>query len=258
MHRVYDDAESRRILLHGTTVHGLENVGPDGVLTGEPRTYYDRSGPIGAVFGALDGDAPTLRVGAIGMGSGAVATYGRAGDTFTFYEIDDAVVRIARDPALFTFVPRSEATVDVVLGDGRLELQRNGDARYDLLVLDAFSSDSIPAHLMTREALALYQQRLADRGVVAFHISNRYFDFRGVLGRLAADAGLSGAVFEDTTLTPEQERAGKFASTWVVLARDPADLARATAGSDRWQPLGDGEGAPLWTDDYSNLLQVLR
>jgi spermidine synthase len=256
VNRVYADKanDGRHVLMNGTTVHGMEAFsGPD---AHQPTTYYAPSGPIGQYFAQLDADARPHEIGVVGLGSGALAAYGRPGDHFTYYEIDPAVIDIAEDRDLFTFVPDSKAKVDMVLGDGRIELEQRADARYDLLTVDAFSGDAIPVHLITDEALSLYLQRLAPHGVLAFHISNRYFDFAPVLARLAAQHGLTG-IIQDNPATPDEAAAGKLEATWVLLARTPADLGVA-AHDPRWQPLGSGAGAPLWTDSYSDLLHVFR
>jgi spermidine synthase len=257
VHRVYAEqaAGGRHVLLSGTTVHGIEEV--TGPAAGEPTAYYHRSGPIGQYFATVApaGGAPT-DVGVIGLGSGALAAYGRPGDHHTYYEIDEAVMAIAADPALFTFVPRSPATIRLQLGDGRRMLDADTGARYDTLVVDAFSGDSIPTHLMTDEAMDLYLDRLRPGGVIAFHVSNRYFDLAPVLARLASERGLAAAGQEDTP-TPDDEAEGKMASTWVLLSPDPAALARVTAGHP-WQPLIDAGTTPLWTDTYTDLLGTAR
>jgi hypothetical protein len=256
VNRVYADNanDGRHVLMNGTTVHGMEAF--TGAGAHQPTTYYAPSGPIGQYFGQLDADPQPHEIGVVGLGSGALAAYGRPGDHFTYYEIDPAVIDIAEDRNLFTFVPDSKARVDMVLGDGRIELEQRTAARYDLLTVDAFSGDAIPVHLITDEAVSLYLQRLAPHGVLAFHISNRYFDFAPVLGRLATEHGLTG-IIQDNPATAEESAAGKLEATWVLLARTPGDLG-AAVHDPRWHPLGSGAGAPLWTDSYSDLLHVFR
>jgi hypothetical protein len=222
----------------------------------QPTTYYAATGPIGQYFAQLDADPRRHAIGVVGLGSGALAAYGRAGDRFTYYEIDPAVVTIATDPSLFTFVSGSPATIEMKVGDGRIGLEDDASARYDLLTIDAFSGDAIPVHLMTDEAFDLYLRRLTPHGVIAVHISNRYFDFAPVLGRLAHQHGLTG-IIEDNPATAEEADEGKLEATWVLLARDRSDLG-AAAVDGQWQPLGDGAGAPLWTDSFSDLLHVFR
>jgi SAM-dependent methyltransferase len=251
VYRVVDDGDGRHSLVSGTTVHGRQDAGRPDV----PLTYYHPTGPIGQWFRAWAGDDASHRVAVVGLGTGALAAYGRPGDELTFYEIDPAVVDIATDPDLFTYVGDSAADVEMVLGDGRLSLAATDD-RYDLVVLDAFSSDAIPVHLMTQEALAIYRERLAPGGVIAFHVSNRYLDLAPVLARLAHDADLVGLVQRDAA-TAEERAAGKLASMWVLLAPGTDDLA-SVAGDERWRPLGDGDGAPMWTDSFSDVVSVLE
>jgi spermidine synthase len=190
------------------------------------------------------------------LGTGALAAYGRPGDRFTYYEIDQAVVDIARDRQLFTFLSDSPAAIDVEVGDGRLVLEQEPQRRFDLLIVDAFSGDAIPVHLITEEAIALYAQRITADGVIAFHISNRYFDFAPVIGQLAASVGFVAYV-QDDPATSAQEQEGKLEATWVVMARHPSDLP-TVIDDPRWHPLVADPAAPLWTDSYSDLLHVFR
>src|SRR5436309_1782835 len=184
---VKDDTGKILQLLHGTTVHGMERIVP--LECREPLGYYVRSGPIGDVFRALGDPAAGRRVAVAGLGAGALAAYANAGERWTYYEIDPAVQHIATDPKLFCYLHECPAEVRVVLGDARLSLAATGE-RYDLMILDAYSSDAIPVHLLTREALRLYLERLAPHGVLVLHLSNRYFDLVPLVARLAADAGL--------------------------------------------------------------------
>ena len=191
----------------------------------------------------------------IGLGTGTVACYGQPGQHFTFFEIDPAVERIARDPRYFTFLQDCPAQVKVVLGDARLSLQKIPDSSYDMIILDAFSSDAIPIHLMTREALALYRAKLKKGGILVFHISNRYLDLRRVLGALARDVGWIGLNQVDNQLSAKEIDEGKAPSSWVVMARDMQDLALLDPGA-RWRSLSRQPGQVLWTDDFSNILAV--
>jgi hypothetical protein len=254
VHRVYRAPGGRHILLNGTTVHGMENQ-VNGRLDDVPISYYGRQGPLGDVFAAL-ASGPPIRIAAIGAGAGSAAAYLRPGDQLTFFEIDDAVVRIASNPSLFSFVSDSKGSVRFVLGDGRIELGRSSGG-FDLVIVDAFSGDAIPTHLLTDEAIRLYVQRIALHGLLAFNVSNRYFDLEPVLARVAAQEGLSGVVRSDTAPTAEELDAGELPSTWVVIARSPDTLGSLTRSSG-WEPIGGGAGAPLWTDDYTDLLATLR
>lgn len=246
IHRV-TDVGSFRQLAHGTTIHGAQSLDP--AEASQPTTYYSTGGPIGDVMAARDGSA---RVGVVGLGAGAMAAYTVDGQAMTFFEIDPAVVRIAQDPRLFTYLSDSAGDIDVVLGDGRLTLADQPDATFDVLVLDAFSSDAVPVHLLTREAVELYRDKLAPGGVIAFHISNRHLDLQPVLGAIAGDLGMTGA----TARAPGSANLASTASEWVVLAVEPAALEFAAGGF--WTPLDTDPGLQAWTDDFSNILRIVR
>jgi hypothetical protein len=254
VHRVYVDQANgdRHVLLNGSTVHGMEY--PSGDHAGKPTTYYHPTGPIGRWFAAHEDDGPR-RVGVIGLGAGALAWYGREGDRMDFYEIDPSVVEIAERPDLFTFVDDSAAEIDVHVGDGRLLVADSSMPPADALVIDAFSGDSIPAHLLTTEAVELYLDAIADDGALVFHISNRFFDFTPVVARLAEESGLVAYQSADEP-TPEEEAQGKLGSTWVVVARTADDAG--IADEPAWERLDAPADAPLWTDQRSDLLSILR
>jgi hypothetical protein len=195
----------------------------------EPQTYFHRTGPIGQVFEAYEDTLAMRHVGLIGLGAGTLASYGQPGQKMTFYEIDPLVKRIAYNADWFTFIQDAlvrKVEIDVVLGDARLKLEDRARAgppdKFAFLVVDAFSSDAIPIHLITREALAIYLENLAQDGLLAFHISNRYLDLGPVLGNLAADVGLVGFIENDS----DDNIPGKTSSSWVVLARDENSLHR--------------------------------
>jgi SAM-dependent methyltransferase len=237
-------------LTHGNTIHGVQSLDPR--QRGEPLGYFTRTGPFGQAFGALE---PMMkqRVGVIGLGAGSLACYAARGERWTYYEIDPVVERIARDPRYFTFLQDCPADVDVILGDARLSLQKADDGQFGTLVLDAYNSDTVPLHLITREALALYLRKLAPDGALIFHISNRHLRLERVLGVLAQDAGL--------TCLAKAERStgftstGKLSSKWVVMARHPATLGRLMYDPSWLQPpphLKTG----LWTDDYASVFSV--
>mgnify|MGYP001213520901 FL=1 len=244
-----DPASWERRLMHGSILHGQQYL--DEALRRRPTSYYVESSGIGRLLGTL-ADRP-LAVGVVGLGAGTIAAYGKPGDSYRFFEIDPAVVGVAH--RYFSFIADSDALVDVVLGDGRLTLQRDPDARrFDVLAVDAFSGDSIPIHLLTREAVALYMDRLKPQGVIALHVSNRYLDLRPVVTRIAADLGLQIAYVED--LEGDDDGPSKSASDWLLLARsrDVLDLPGIAAGA-RAPPAA--RPARAWTDDYSNIVQVL-
>jgi hypothetical protein len=244
-------------LFHGSTLHGQQSLDPSS--SREPSTYFTRSGPIGQVFAALGPglDPPGTSVAVVGLGAGTLASYARPGQRWTFYEIDPAVERIARDPRFFTYLRDCEAeSLEIVLGDARHRLREAPDHAYRLVVLDAFSSDSLPVHLVSREAIRLYRAKLAAGGVLAFNLSNRYLDLDPVMGRQAEDAGLVCRIGPDTKLTPEQRDAGKQPSIWAVMAASEADLA-SLASDPRWRLPKLRRHAAAWTDDYSDLASYL-
>ena len=178
-HKVMLEPPTTRTLAHGNTTHGAQDLAPE--RRHEPLTYYHRTGPIGGVMAAWQGRPQRRRVGVVGLGAGSLAAYAAPGERWTFFEIDPAVIDTARDRGLFTFVGDARGAVDVVPGDARLSLAATPDATFGLLVLDAFSSDGVPAHLLTREAFALYLRKLAPGGVIAVHLSNRYLDLESVV-----------------------------------------------------------------------------
>ncbi len=226
--KTQEDGRDYYSLYSGSTLHGRQAVGA-GFDRGEPLAYYHRSGPIGQIFAACNGDAdPPRDLAVIGLGTGALAAYARKGQKLTFYEIDPRTADFCRDGGIFTYwsdAAERGARLKLVLGDARLTLAdeaQSGTEKCGILVVDAFNSDAIPIHLIDREALTVYLDRLADGGVLAFHISNLNLDLRPVLANLARDANLAGLYEEDGG----DGVPGKSASTWVVLARRKEDLAR--------------------------------
>jgi hypothetical protein len=251
-----DSGRNLHLLVHGNTVHGRQSLAPG--HEHEPLSYYSRTGPFGELYAGLRSTLGQARVGAIGLGAGSLASYAQSEQDWTYYEIDPAVERVARDPAYFTFLRDCAAReLRVVLGDGRLRLREAPDGGYDVLVLDAFSSDAVPVHLLTREAMRLYLQKLAPHGVLALHLSNRYLDLRPVVATLAKDAKLIGRFRDDRELGPGEREAGKDPSQWAVLARSAADLG-AIRRNMLWQPLTAPRDVPVWTDDYSNIVGVFK
>jgi hypothetical protein len=244
-----------RWLLHGTTLHGQQSLDPG--RQGEPFSYFHRTGPAGQLFAVLDARQRPLNVGVTGLGIGTLAAYARPGDAWTFYEIDPAVPRLARESGYFTYLRDAEgrgAVVRVVLGDARLRLEEAPDHGYDVLVLDAFSSDSLPVHLLTREAIELYLRKLREDGVLLFHISNRYLRLESMMACQARAADLVGYWQHDADVSGHP---GKEPSTYVVLARGSTPLEPLLANG-RWRPLPQEPGVGPWRDDFSNLLSVLR
>lgn len=255
------DTKGYTELRHGTTLHGRQANDPK--RRGEPLSYYHREGPIGHLFAELQRRSPSLRLAVIGLGTGTLAAYARPGDAITFYEIDRLVRDIAFDRAYFTYTTDATArgvSQRVELGDARVRLERVKRERpsehYDLIVVDAFSSDAIPVHLLTREALQLYLDMLAPGGVLVLHISNRYLDLEPVVANLAEDAALGGRLIGDDE---SEEIAGANRSTWVVLA-PAAEALGGLVKDERWSAEGlePDPRVGVWTDDFHNLLSVLK
>ncbi len=242
-------------LMHGTTLHGMQAIDPASAR--RARGYYDASGPLGQFFAAFDAQARLKRVALVGLGTGGITPYAREGQEWTYYEIDPTVERIARDTRYFTYLRDCRADLKVVLGDGRLKLAEVPDSFYDALILDAYSSDSMPVHLFTREALSLYFKKLTPHGVIVFHVSNRYLDLEPVLGNLAVEAGLVGRARIDSDISRAESEQGKIPAHYVILCRSKVDLG--PLGDDpRWLPLRTSPNLGVWTDDYSNILSILR
>ncbi|MCA8961034.1 MAG: fused MFS/spermidine synthase, partial [Planctomycetes bacterium] len=237
----------RRVLQHGSTRHGMQYQSPE--LRDRPTTYYDEESGLGRAIRNL-GDAPR-RVGVIGLGVGTIASYGRRGDTIRFYEIDAEVERIARRQ--FDYLDRSAAEVEVVIGDGRLSLEREPDQRFDLLALDAFSSDAIPVHLLTREAFEIYLRHVVPDGWIAVHVSNRVIDLRPVIRRVAESLDLVAA----TIFRRSDVERGVLASTWVLVRRatNRRDDSEIRAAAEANEPPAN---TTLWTDERVNLLEILK
>jgi hypothetical protein len=259
VHRVTRDRDnSYRLLIHGNTEHGRQSLDPR--RRTEPLAYYHPSGPVGDLF-AFTTRAARRKVAVIGLGAGTLAAYAQAGEQWTFYEIDPAVVSLARDSGYFTyFADASRRGVDmrIVLGDGRLELAATRDI-YALIVIDAFSSDTIPLHLATREALEIYRSHLTPDGVLGFHYSSRYLNLRPLLARLAASAEppMSAWFRDDLVLSDVEKNAGKAASKWGIMTANSRTPDLVTRGRGTWTHASDPLGAPLWTDSSANLLDAL-
>ncbi|HLS28733.1 MAG TPA: fused MFS/spermidine synthase [Opitutales bacterium] len=255
VHRITTDREERFFrLVHGNTFHGAQSRDPKD--KGEPLAYYHRTGPIGQVFNAMDG-FPENRIAAVGLGTGALAAYGRTGESWSFYEIDPTVANIARDTRFFTYLADPLADIKIILGDARLSLKNAPDQHYGLIVLDAYSSDAIPVHLLTREALQLYREKLAPGGLLALHISNLHLDLVPLAANLAHDAGLHHLFQDDTVLTENEAQEGKLPSQWILMAENETDL-EPFATDFRWEKLSPDPGVRIWTDNFSSLFEVFR
>jgi hypothetical protein len=245
-----------RVLLSGTTNHGVQSRNP--ALRCEPLSYYSRGGPVGQAMNILvQRTPPATRFGVVGLGTASMAAYARPGQSWTFFEINPAVERLAREPDYFTFLQDCAPDAKVIIGDARLMLTRQPDSSFDMLVLDAFSSDAIPVHLMTIEAMQLYFRTLAPGGVLAVHISNRFLDLAPVLAAMSRRLGYD-SILEMHVPTEEQYAlsAEIALSRWVLVARSRPDFGPLATDS-RWESLDELPG-PVWTDDYSNVFSVVR
>jgi hypothetical protein len=242
-------------MIHGMTVHGIQFSAD----RARPTAYFAGNSGVGLLLQNYPRLEKGLRVGILGLGAGTLAAYGQPGDVYRFYEINPAVINLAQGQGgYFSFLRDSRADVSVVPGDARIslgqELADGGSRNFDVLVLDTFSSDSIPVHLVTQEAFALYLEHLAPNGVIAAHISNRHLDVQPVLWQLAQEFGLEIIRVEN----PAGANDGSFLSEWVLLARDPAILEIPEIRSRAISFDGYSSPLRLWTDDYSNLFQILK
>jgi hypothetical protein len=259
VHRVVETPDGKfHVLFHGTTIHGALRVRDDAgnPLTGkpEPTTYYYFGGPIGETIEAVRGARGTLdRVAAVGLGSGSLSCHRKDGEQWTIFEIDPEVVRIARNPKLFRFLTECAPQTPIVLGDARLTLAASPE-KFDLIILDAFSSDAIPAHLLTREALAVYLAHLSPHGAILFHVSNRHMELASVVAAVGALEGLIAYGKEDRNVFDFNETFRANAHV-VVLARDVADLGDLPTRPG-WDRVSNTGVAP-WTDDYANVLSAI-
>jgi len=248
-----------RILSHGTTIHGAERIAEAAASADrpEPLTYYTAEGPLASAITAHRGRlGRPVNVGIVGLGAGSLACHAGEGDKWRYYEIDPAVVRVATDPRHFRFLSACTPAAPIVLGDARLTVMREPDGLFDVLVIDAFSSDAIPVHLMTREAIAGYFAKLAPGGIVVLHISNRYMELRSVLAAIAEEENLAGAARLDLR-GAEETRAMRKSSEAVVLARSLDDIRQFLAAG--WEPLKTDPANPVraWSDDYSNIVAAI-
>jgi len=251
--RTRDDTTPARFrsMVHGGIIHGGQLLDPE--LRFHPSSYFGPTSGYGRLFASLP-DTPR-RVGVIGLGAGSMVAHARAGDTFRFYEINPQVLELARRE--FTFLTDSPATIEVVLGDGRLSLEREPGHQFDVLAMDAFSGDSIPMHLLTREAMAIYLRHLKPGGVLAFQATNRFIDIAPVVASLAQEHGLTAVLISDTPQNTEGADYWLSATDQVLVTSD-----RALLESEPIRSVGKTLVPPpdfrVWTDDYNNLWRVLK
>jgi spermidine synthase len=259
VHQVVESADGRhRLLYHGTTLHGAQRLFDGDVPTKaapEPLTYYYFGGPISqAIAAARQARGRLGRVAAVGLGTGSLACHKHDGEAWTFFEIDPEVVRIARDQRLFNFLSACAPDAPIVLGDARLTLAASPQ-RYDLIVIDAFSSDAIPVHLLTREAIAGYLSRLEPHGILVMHISNRHMELERVVAAVGAAEGLVTYIKQDNRpeIVPPDYKSNAIVA---ALARDPADLGKLPT-MPGWHALKPDPRVPAWTDDYSDIVGAI-
>ena len=244
------EPDHSRRLLHGVIMHGEQYLHPE--YRRMATTYYQHGSGIGAALLARQERPGMMRVGVIGLGTGTLAAYGRRGDTYRFYDINPRVIELAsRD---FTYLADSDATIELELGDARLSLEYEPPQNFDVLAVDAFSSDAIPVHLITREALALYLRHVKPDGIVAFHVSNRFLDLVPVVARLARENGAHAVAVNEGA----DEEDSRTQSDWVLVSRDPKALQEKEIEAAGAAPVKDRENLRTWTDDYSNLIQILK
>jgi MFS family permease len=240
------DEHAVRRLIHGVIMHGEQYLAPE--RRAEPTTYYGPDAGVARLIRAsLNGP---LRVGVVGLGAGTLATYGRPGDLYRFYEINPQVIEIAQKE--FTFLSDSKARIETVLGDARLAMEREPPQNYDILVIDAFSSDSIPVHLITRQAMAVYLKHVRSDGVIAFHVTNRFLKLAPVVKRIADEYGLRTALIVD-----EAEESGLAKTDWVLVTRNGNLLERKELVSAA-EDIPEIRRLRVWTDDFNNLFQILK
>jgi hypothetical protein len=257
--RVRADANGpSRQLIHGNISHGVQLVSADPERRRIPLSYYHQTGPLGSIFTALSEGQRLRRIGVAGLGIGTVASYLEPGQEGVFFEIDPAVVGIATNPDWFTFLADCRGRTRLVVDDARKALEREPDGGIDLLVIDAFTGDSVPTHLLTREALALYGRKVSADGVVAIHISNRYLDFVPIIEALAADGGWMALDGHDLDVPSDYARMG---SHWMALSRSLESIQQIyvhpTSDRWRWQPVAERPSRRPWTDDLNAVSEAL-
>jgi SAM-dependent methyltransferase len=252
--RIYDhgkDEQSKRTLVHGTITHGEEYLAPE--RRRWPTAYYGEHSGVGMAILASRNAGPQ-RVGVVGLGAGTLAAYGRRGDYYRFYEINPLVVRLARSE--FTFLTDCPATTAVTLGDARQSLEREQAQGFDVLVVDAFSGDSIPVHLLTREAFAIYFRNLKPGGILAVHVTNHYLDLPPVV-KLAADQYGKVARIVKMDLNGRSDAKDEYPSSWVLISDGP-DIFTRTEFRGATEEISPSRNMQPWTDDYSSIYAILK
>jgi SAM-dependent methyltransferase len=248
VHDSGEGADEMRILSHGTIIHGKQFLLEE--RRDWPTTYYALESGVGLAIISARAKGE-VRVGVVGLGAGTLASYGRAGDVYRFYDINPKVVELARSE--FTFLDDSRAKIEVALGDARLSLEREAKQNFDVLVLDAFSSDAIPVHLLTSQAVGVYLRHLKPDGILAVHVSNRYLDLVPVVQEAAHHYSLEARQVENE----DDDDAGVYRSDWILLSASPK-VFESELLKDAGEEIDDDSRVGLWTDDYSNLYRILK
>jgi len=238
-----------RRLMHGVIMHGEQYLAPDRRM--RPSTYYTADSGIARIISVKQAATPTLRVGVVGLGTGTLAAYGRKGDVYRFYELNPQVVDLARSE--FTYLNDTPAQVETLLGDARLTMEREPAQRYDVLAIDAFSSDSIPVHLMTVQAMGVYLKNTKPDGVIAFHVTNRFLELAPVVKRIADEHGLHTVLIVDEA--DEDDDSAK--TDWVLVSRSAAALSHPRI-TEKASPIEVIKDLRLWTDSFNNLFKILK
>ncbi len=245
-----DPTRHHLTIQHGATIHGLQYQSPE--RRTDPTSYYTSTSGVGRLFRTYKPEGGR-RVGAVGLGSGTLAAWGRQGDTFRFYEINDDVAHLAANT--FTYLKDSKAKTELVMGDARLRMEGEADQQYDVIILDAFSSDAIPVHLLTLEAFAHYQRHLKKDGAIVVHVSNRYLDLHPVVYRIAEKIGFPAITIDDNDTASEDE--GFYGSDWIVMSRDTKLLQQPLLRDVARAPVEFSARVLPWTDERSDLLRIL-
>jgi hypothetical protein len=246
--------ETYREFYHGTTKHGAQRLGANDSRT--PLTYFSRPGPIGQLFSEFDKANDNWAIGIVGLGAGTLTCYTKGQQDWTFYELDPLVVDIASNPTYFTYISQCNPKMAIKVGDARLSLEKEPNHKFDLFVIDAFSSDSIPTHLLTQEAIKLYFDKLKPDGILALHITNRHLALKNVLAVHEKQLQLSALIQE---FKPQQDVPLVVATDWVVMAKKPETLEllrQSQLGS--WQKLPLSFDVKSWTDDFTNIVTIWK
>lgn len=245
-----------RRLMHGTTLHGAQSLDPE--TSTVPLTYYARQSGVGRAMRAAPAlYGPGARIGVVGMGTASLSCYAQPDQAWTFYEIDPLIVRLASNDRVFSFVSQCKPDIAVVLGDARLKLQETAANSFDILAVDAFSSDAIPLHLMTKEAFQTYMRTLSPEGVLLVHVSNRYLDLEPVVAAIAEDLGLKARTL---TYQPDsaQSSAGETASIWIAITASDVAMQKLRDQGGYWHQIRPLESARAWTDNFASVIPVLK